>query len=194
MLDSSPASVHAPAPPAGAHWRGVAQSLVPFLMVGLVWEAVAHAGLFLRRGTGCEDKARDPQSRQRASRQADFPRDFHRMTSKECELQSHTISDHAVFHAELADADVASSEEKRAKHSGPIRSSANSHPFRVLANVVRIFWQEPTFFYQLREPRVYALLVSVAVFVELHQSVLVRRNPSKIGPPSGIRRSAWTPR
>jgi len=46
MLDSSPASVHAPAPPAGAHWRGVAQSLVPFLMVGLVWEAVAHAGLF----------------------------------------------------------------------------------------------------------------------------------------------------
>src|SRR5205085_610140 len=53
--------------------------------------------------------------------------------------------------------------------SGPIRSSANSHPFRILADVVRIFWQEPTVFCQLREPRVYEFLVAIAVFVELRQ-------------------------
>ena len=36
-----------PTPPAGeARWRAVAQTALPFLVVGGLWEVVAHAGLF----------------------------------------------------------------------------------------------------------------------------------------------------
>src|SRR5262245_59736155 len=47
MAETAPAVMPtAPTPLAASRWRAAARTAFPFLVVGALWEAVAHAGLF----------------------------------------------------------------------------------------------------------------------------------------------------
>jgi len=46
ITDAPIGSGPAPTPSVGARWRVAAETALPFLVVGILWETVAHAGLF----------------------------------------------------------------------------------------------------------------------------------------------------